>query len=85
MKSALAIALLIALSIAFAIALLFLSAINYIIGSGAHLATELTNNTQAQYYYAALNQYAPNMNALIIATAVLLFILVLALIALSVP
>jgi len=86
MKPALAIALLVAFLIAFAIALLFLSAVDYVIGSGANLATELTNNTYAQYYYyAALNQYASNLNSLVIVTAVLLFILVLALLALSVP
>jgi hypothetical protein len=85
MRSVLAVALLIAFSIAFAIALLFLSAVNYVIGSGANLAVELTNNTYAQYYYGALNQYAPGLNTLVIATAVLLFILVLALLALSVP
>ena len=86
MKPALAIALLVAFLIAFAIALLFLSAVDYVIGSGANLAVELTNNTYAQYYYyAALNQYAPNLNSLVIVTAVLLFILVLALLALSVP
>ena len=81
MKSALAIALL----IAFAIAFLFLSAVDYVVGSGANLAVELANNTYAQYYYyAALNQYAPGLNALVIVTAVLLFILVIALLALSV-
>jgi len=86
MKPALAIALLVTFLIAFAIALLFLSAVDYVIGSGANLAVELTNNTYAQYYYyAALNQYAPNLNSLVIVTAVLLFILVLALLALSVP
>ena len=86
MRPALVAALLIAFSIAFAIALLFLSAVNYVIGSGANLAVELTNNAQAQYYYyAALNQYAQGLNTLVIAAAVLLFILVIALLALSVP
>ncbi len=86
MRSALAVALLIAFLIAFAIALLFVLSVNYVIGSGANLAVELTNNTYAQYYYyAALNQYAPGLNTLVIATAVLLFILVIALLALSVP
>jgi len=87
MRSALvAVSLLIAFLIAFAIAFLFLAAVNYVISSGAELAVELTNNTQAQYYYyAAINQYAPGLNALVIAVAVLLFILVLALLVLSVP
>jgi chromosome condensin MukBEF MukE localization factor len=79
-------ALVIALLIAFSIALLFLSAVDYVVSSGAHLAVELTNNAQAQYYYNnALNQYAPRLGALMITAAVLLFILILALIALSVP
>jgi len=83
---ALAVALLIAFLIAIAIAILFLTAVDYVIGSGANLAVELTNNTYAQYYYyAALNQYAQGLNTLVIATAVLLFILVIALLALSVP
>jgi hypothetical protein len=86
MRTALAIALLIVFLIAVGITMLFLLSVNYVIGSGAHLAVELTNNTYAQYYYyGALNQYAPNLGNLVIATAVLLFILVLALIALSVP
>jgi hypothetical protein len=86
MRPALAVALLIAFSIAIGIAMLFLSAVNYVVGSGAHLAVELTNNTYAQYYYyGALNQYAQGLNTLVIATAVLLFILVMALLALSVP
>jgi hypothetical protein len=86
MRSALAIALLIALLIAIGIAMLFLSAVNYVIGSGANLAVELTNNTYAEYYYyAAINQYAPNLDSLVIVAAVLLFILVIALLALSVP
>ena len=86
MRPALAIALLIAFLIAFVTAFLFLSAVNYVISSGANLAVELTNSTYAQYYYyGALNQYAPNLNNLVIVTAVLLFILVLVLLALSVP
>jgi len=86
MRSALVVASLIAFLIAIGIAMLFLSAVNYVIGSGANLAVELANNTYAQYYYyAALNQYAPGLNTLVIAAAVLLFILVIALLALSVP
>jgi len=86
MRSALVAASLIALLIAVAIAVFFLSAVDYVIGSGAQLAVELTNNTQAQYYYYdALNQYAPNLGGLVIAAAVLLLILILVLLALSVP
>jgi hypothetical protein len=85
MRPALAVALLAAFLVAIGTAILFLSLVSYIINSGAHLAVELTNNTQAQYYYYnALNQYAPGLNTLVI-TAVLLFILVIALLALSVP
>jgi len=86
MKSSLVVASLAVFLIAVVIAFFFLSAVNYVIGSGAQLAVELTNNTQAQYYYNnALNQYAPNLGGLITAAAVLLFILILVLIALSVP